>query len=293
MIDVPILNFSSPEEIIRNAEEIIETFKSFGVVAIRGANLTVEQQVFVTKALGDITGWVPNNSTNFEQQYVENHKRLANKEETPGDQIVLGWHMEHVEYDHLSPIIGGSWNMVKFTADPETGRTYFVNTAKLYDTLSDSDKEFLLTAYVLWSEPGDTREYVTKAVRPHWLTGEPTLRFHIAASLTEPKNLDRIYDREPTAEERSRFVELRSRLVNMIHNDEDIRIIHRWNQGDLLIPDLFKGAHSATGGFNSDQREFIGYWLYPENPNLHGEYEGLAREVSDRVARSEKINDAT
>ncbi len=290
MIDVPILNFSSPEEIISNAEEVIETFKSFGVVAIRGANLTVEQQVFVTKALGDLTGWVPNNSSNFEQQYVENHKRLSNKEDIAGDKVALGWHMEHVEYDHISPIIGGSWNMVKFTADPETGRTYFVNTAKLYDTLPDSDKEFLETAYVLWSEPGEDREFVTKAVRQHWLTGEPTIRLHIAEPFTEPKNLARIYDREPTEEERSRFVILRSKIISRIHNDENIRIVHRWNQGDLLIPDLFKGAHAATGGFTSDQREFIGYWLYPEDPDTHVEYEGLAKEVSNRVARTEELN---
>ena len=288
MINAPILHYSSVEEVIENAETILEIFKTEAAVAIRGVHPTVEQQVQIIKGLGDVSGWVPNNSSNFEQQYVESHKRIINKENTSGDTIVLGWHMEHVEYDHISPIIGGCWNMVKFTADPDTGRTYVVDTAKLLASLPKEDQDFLSDMEVQWSEPGEDRKYITKAVRNHWLTGEPTLRLHIGTIDTVPENLYSVEGREPTDSERSRFVALRTGLMERIHNDESLRIVHRWNQGDILLPDLFKGAHTITGGFSSEDREFVGYWLYPEAPDADEEYENLTSAVSERTHRVEE-----
>jgi hypothetical protein len=39
-------------------------------------------------------------------------------------------------------------------------------------------------------------------------------------------------------------------------------MVHRWQQGDLIIPDMFKLAHAVTGGFKSEDREFRGIWAY-------------------------------
>lgn len=35
-------------------------------------------------------------------------------------------------------------------------------------------------------------------------------------------------------------------------------MVHQWQKGDLLIPDLFKLAHAVTGGFVQNQRQLDG-----------------------------------
>lgn len=266
MLEPRIFNFSTANEIIDNAEKILESFKTDIVVCIRGANLSIEDQHLVAQKLGDVFSWAPNSSEPSGEQYVESHKRLENKESLSGDEVFLNWHMEHVEYDQTDfPIIAGIWNMLTFTTDSENGKTYFYDTANLYNNLSDKDKDFLSRCDCTWSDYLRENPYVSQVVQTHWLTGEKVIRLNLNERTTIPGNLYNFDNRKPTEDERNYFVGLRDFLVKTIQESTQDRIIHKWQQGDLLIPDLFKGAHAATGGFSSEQREFVGIWARPTN----------------------------
>lgn len=265
MNSVTIYELTSVKEAVDSAQAIVETFKEESVVALRGINPSYEEQIEITRALGDVAGWVPNNSTNFLEKYVESHERLKDKESISGDDIALGWHMEHVEFDDRIPIVAGSWNMVRFTAPSHVGKTLFVDTSKIYNNLAEEEQEFLGSCVAGWRINGDT-DVTSKVVKNHWLTGEKTIRIAVETGHTYPENLFTVEDRTPSETERKKFVTIRDKIVNEIRLNKDIRISHSWQQGDLLIPDLFKGAHAATGGFSSDEREFIGMWLYPTDP---------------------------
>jgi alpha-ketoglutarate-dependent taurine dioxygenase len=66
----------------------------------------------------------------------------------------------------------------------------------------------------------------------------------------------------PSQESLDYFKSLIRKIEKIIMENEDIRIVHNWQQGDLVIPDLFKLAHAVTGGFKPEDREFRGIWAY-------------------------------
>jgi alpha-ketoglutarate-dependent taurine dioxygenase len=68
----------------------------------------------------------------------------------------------------------------------------------------------------------------------------------------------------PKKSELRYFQTLIRKIEDIVWNNEDIRIVHRWQQGDLVIPDLFKLAHAVTGGFRPEDREFRGIWGYKD-----------------------------
>lgn len=260
------ITMTSYDEIIENIDLVIEKFTKDTIVAIRDANLTEEEQGKLAKALGDKLGWFPNNSSRFEQRYQESHARLMNKEAAGTDEVVLGYHLEHVDYDNYVPIVAGVWNMFKFTADPEAGKTYFTDTSLIFRNMSTEWQEFLKKCVISWYESDGTGPFLTPAVQTHWLTGDDTIRMDIHNKVSTPELLATVDGRAPSDEEKALLVEIRDHYIDQILNNPDVRIVHKWKQGDIVIPDLFKHAHAATGGFSSDQREFVGLWVYPENP---------------------------
>jgi alpha-ketoglutarate-dependent taurine dioxygenase len=262
----PII-MTSYDEIVQNLDLVIEKFKEETIVVIRGANLTTDEQGALARAIGDKVGWFPNNSSKFEQRYQENHARLEKKEEAGPDKVVLTYHVEHVDYDLHTPIIAGVWNMIKFTADPESGKTYFTDTSLIFRQMPEEWQQFLKRCTTTWSESDNSGPFLTPAVQTHWLTGQDVIRIDIHDIQTTPEYLYTVDGREPTTEERQLFVTIRDHYVTQILDNPEVRIVHRWQQGDIVIPDLFKHAHAATGGFSSDQREFVGLWIYPSNPD--------------------------
>lgn len=260
------ISISSYDEAEENIELIFEKLKEDSVVVLRGVNLTTEQQAEFVKSMGDFTGWFPNHSHNFNQRYREDHARTEHKEKAGPDAVVVSWHLEHVDFDTHTPIVAGAWNMLKFTADPSTGKTYFVNTAELYKNLPAEDQDFLNKSLVKWYETDGSGPFYTPAVQHHWATNEPVIRIDIRTVVSSPEMLYEFDGREPTEEEKAKFVSLRNDYVDSILGDEEVRLVHKWQQGDLLLVDLFKNAHAVTGGFSSDDREFTGEWIYPRFP---------------------------
>lgn len=255
------------EEALGSIPSIVDRFLEDGIAVIRGINLSDEEQIKLARAIGDEIGWVPNNSSNFNERYQESHANNTKKDTTSGDEIALEWHMEHVEYDAYAPIIAGVWNMYKFSADPETGKTYFFDASKAYLDLPEDWKLFLSKCTAVWSKLEGAGPFYTPSVQDHWKTGEKVIRIDVTS--TEATSDDALYTydgRTPTPDERKLYAKIRDHFISEIQNNTENRIVHRWNQGDLVIPDLFKMVHAVTGGFESKDREFIGYWMYPRDP---------------------------
>jgi alpha-ketoglutarate-dependent taurine dioxygenase len=267
MVNMPnleMLQASSLEEALLLVEDIAEKLKTEVVVGVRGPNLSDSEQIVFTKALGDVIGWYPNNTSDFKEKYQEDHAQNLTKSTTTGDEVCLEWHLEWISYK--TPIIGATWNMIHFTSDPENGKTYFVDSSLIYSQMSKEMQDFALRCVSSWHEIDRSGPYYTDVVQEHPITKDLVLRIDITDVDSTPDLLHTVDGREPTDEERVQYMALRDYFTDQAYNNEDIRVVHRWQQGDLLIPNMFKAIHAVTGGFESKDRKFIGYWAYPQEP---------------------------
>lgn len=264
---------SSKEELKFRLSEIVDLQTKNSIVGIRGIRLTEEEQLQLVKDLGDIAGWAPNNNDTFNHKYIENHSSNSSVKRSTGDQIILSWHLEHVDYDEYIPLIAGVWNMRVFNCDPESGKTYFIDSRKIFKSIySEEEKNFLRNCRAVWteSEP-DGKKYVNyvNVIQNHWSTDEEQLRIELH-HLAETELY--LYDgNSPTPEEKENFLGLIKRFEQEVQTNEDIRIVHKWEEGDILLPDLFSLAHAVTGGFDPKDREFTGFWCYLTTPSAVGE----------------------
>ena len=265
-MDVPILDYKTKEELYSDFDRVKSTFMSNKIVSIRGLSFSKEEQEKLTLDLGDTIGWFPNNSSpTILNKYTESHSQNTRVSDSDGQKIILDWHIEHVDYDRHCPLVAGLWNMWHFDCTPGTGLTYFVDTTKVYTLLDESEQQFLLDSEISWTDAyGFGPHYGTAAV-PHWITGDPTIRIeitrHIKTSLILYKGS------EPSEERVSAFKTLQDKILDIIETNLDLRYVYQWQQGDILIPDLFSLAHAVTGGFDPKDRSFTGHWLFSKDPS--------------------------
>jgi alpha-ketoglutarate-dependent taurine dioxygenase len=167
------------------------------------------------------------------------------------------------------PIIGGSWNMTKFTADVDSGKTYFFDSSLAYSMLEEEEQAFLSKCHASWYSHSDIGPHFAPAVAPHWISNKKVIRLELSRSIAI--NLFSFDGRRPTDGESDTFKDLTQKIHDIIENEETCRIVHRWNQGDIVFPDLFRMAHSVTGGFSPEDREFSGMWLFSKDVESESE----------------------
>lgn len=262
------IHLKNLEELKSNLHLIKNELISSSIVCIRGLKISKEEQLKLVKNLGDIFSWTPNSSSSFNHQYIENHTGNISIPNSTGEQVVLNWHMEHIDYDNYTPLIAGVWNMEKFICSSDVGMTYFMDSRKIYKKIyTDDEKNFLKNCISSWTQYySNNRQFLNTAnlVNTHWLSQEEQIRLEMhhmdSLKLFRYKNI------EPTEKEQQLFNNLVARFISTVYNDTDLRIVHKWKEGDILIPDLHCLVHAVTGGFTSDQREFTGYWCYLNSP---------------------------
>ncbi len=271
MIYVQPVEFPGIDGVLSNSEYYKDKFINDSVICFRNANLTEQEQFKFCRELGSLFGW---SLINDESKYVENHERKSEIVSGP-DDIIVEWHVEHTYY--ANPIVASTWNMYNFKTDNENGKTYFIDTNVVFEMLTEDEKQFLLNSRI--TEPDFIKEAQLKngfasgtlnfmdeypIVAEHWLTGKPIIRFTI---LPQPHMVRLVSYKgiEPSQDDLTYFETIIRKIENIIWNNEDIRIVHKWQQGDLVIPDMFKLAHAVTGGFKAEDREFRGIWGYKES----------------------------
>lgn len=265
MIPIEPIEFPGTEHIVQNIEFYKNKFISDSVIAFRNANLTKDEGFKFSQEFCKAIGVY----VHEKDKYVENHARRPNMISTGPDEILVEWHVEHTYYPN--PIIAAIWNMYNFNTDTENGKTYFVDTGLIFDMLSDSEKEFLVNCNIT-EEESIKKQLMTQSkisdnypiISKHWITEKPIIRFTMLPGERYPV-LVSFNGGTPKDTEIEQFELIMSKIIKTIRENEDIRLVHKWQQGDIVIPDLFKLAHAVTGGFTPDNREFIGIWVHKYN----------------------------
>jgi len=261
------------QSIIQDIDDYIDVFKKDAVIVFRGARVSRSEQLLVTKLFGDKMGWYPNSSELGERiwSYEENHSHtmnMYNRHNTKRDEIFLSWHLEHM--GHHNPAVGATWNMEKFRCETGVGNTLFVNISDVYDMFSQDDADFLkkckVAAFYGWSldEPGHQQvPALHDAVEKYEPSGRNALRLSALFKYDRDTYYLHSFDgRQPSDYEEARFLELSLFFTKQIHNNEDVRQVHEWNEGDVVVVDLFLMAHAVLGGFLPGHRFFHGYWAH-------------------------------
>lgn len=257
MINLIPIEYPGTKEVIKNIDFYKEKFLNDSVIVFRNANLSLEEQREFHLLLGEQFNW----NTAHRGYYEENHKNNPAVGIVGPDEIMLNWHVEHFAYSN--PIIAGTWNMFNFSCSSECGKTYFVDTSLVYQMLKKDMQEFL-NSCILDTEGIDSFNKFSKSslyspVLEHWATKKLVIRLPL-----HDKNvkIHSVNNNIPTEPDYEKFKIIQTEIKNIIRNNEDIRIVQKWKQGDLVLMDAFKLAHAVTGGFNSEDRSFFGIWGY-------------------------------
>lgn len=272
MIYTNPIEFTSIDEVIENFDYYKKIFLNDGLLLFRNANLSFEEQEIIHNKLEKKF-----NCIEYKNTYVENHGNngLVPKKFGP-DDIMLDWHVEHPYY--IIPIVFSTWRMYNFKTDPENGKTYFVDMENLFNILPKDYQEFLKLcneSNTLENRGNIKNEH--NSIGYHWINNNPVVR---TACLVDSKaNLKlRYFDgRLPTEKEIIEHKNIMHFVREEIYHNLDIRIVHKWNEGDLLVPDMYKMCHAVTGGFLPQDREFSGMWGYYNIDNVT-EVDGLSYE---------------
>lgn len=266
IIDSPNFN-----DFVNNIDYYSNQFVLNGVIAYRNANFSKEQQYKIMQKIGDNLNWYP--KTGYDNYieityYQENHKRKYRDDSSRLDKekILLDFHMEHPYY--TNPIVAATWNMHLFSGSSKNGRTAFVDTSRLYESMPEKWQIFLLNCVEIIKKNTkishnayELKTHKIQCVQSHWFNNNLTIRMNL-----DPQEnfceIEFIDGKRVTEKDLFLFQKIKNFIFNEILKNNDIRLYHEWQQGDLVVVDLFKMAHAVYGGFLPEEREFFGYWAY-------------------------------
>ena len=269
------IEVSSLEDAVSKVQEIVDIFLDEGLLKLKGHKFSREEQLLFTRSMGDILGWNVNSNTvpdNFNSELVERwafeagHSDNPQVEESGSDHYLLGWHIEQVFY--IDPFLAGIWNMHHIGyEDKKAGRTFFADSIRIYDDLTQGEKDFLEKSVVIWDKPiGPDRgfgPFYTKAIDVHPNTNKKVIRLESDGGTLIPLELYQFDGRTPTDEEIEQFNKIFAELRERLDRDLDIRYEQEWDEGDVIIVDLFRMYHALTGGFGLGQRKFYATFTRP------------------------------
>lgn len=263
MNKVKVIEFPGYDELKNNFNAYKDIFLNEQIIAFRNANVDFETQTKIMHLFGDNLNWYPNSMDTRPSEYIEDHHKHMNEANVINkNEIMLGWHQEHVENSE-DIFVGGMWNMELFNCEPDSGKTYFIDMSKVYNSFTTTDQEFLNSCIVsiknYWQIEGEessNQDTIYKLVSNHWITNEKTIRTFYGKG--EKVNLHSVNGNDPTQLEIDKFNLLHDEIFTKVWLDNEIKMEHEWQEGDLLVPDLFKLAHCVTGGFDKDQRRLKG-----------------------------------
>lgn len=257
MKNIELVEFPGVDVFKEDIEGYVEEFLNGKILAFRNANCTQAEQEEITKLLGDRLGWWPNSLSDEDPTYHETHEQSMNERNTSDNaSLILGWHLEHVGPGEV--YVGASWCMNLYRCSPDAGKTYFVDVLALFASLSEEDQSLMRQSVVVL-EPMDPDAPIGQPyalVEKHWVLGKDVPRCVLNNS--HRTKLVSVAGAEPTAEQVETFDRVFNYLVDQVNNNEDIRLVQSWQEGDMLIFDVFRWAHAVTGGFNAGERRLDG-----------------------------------
>jgi len=279
---VPVVNLETYENFLSNIENIVDIYNDVGVVVLRGHNFSDEEHKNAARSLGGHLKWNMFHGAEAHTEsafYDGGHSDLQDEKTyfLKQDEYLLDWHIEQVYY--VKPILAGLWNMYHFSAPQGSGNTQFMDSCKLYELLADEDKELLSNSIIYWKKQSHTGSgpYYTRAVAPHPTANKPTIRVETDRGCEVPPLLYLLNNEEPSEAEKTKFNDVVEYIKLQLNSNKELLYVHEWEEGDLLVVDLFRMYHSVKGGFARGERKFKGLAMRPEvyNHDLHESLETL------------------
>lgn len=263
MITIKTIEYPGVQHIRENFEIYKKLFLENAVISFRNAHCDKAEQDEVMRIFGDNLGWWPNSDSSNDSRYEETHHRHMDEVNTTNkDAMMLGWHQEHVQLTQ-GTYLGANWCMNLFKCAPGAGNTFFVDMLGVYNSMPDNFKNVLDHAKVqitsFWGphEKVDQNDSATyEIVKKHWILGDNVLRVFLASP--ELTKLTSVNEEEPTQEQQDTFKEAINFIIDQVRNNESIQLIQEWQEGDMVISDMFRMAHAVGGGFDKEQRKLDG-----------------------------------
>lgn len=272
------INFIGIDDIKLNWDKYQNILLKDGLFVLRNANVSLDEQKKIQEIIGTAMNCFPNEEDKADLDYVETHEIVQRTIKANKDEVLLNWHIEHAEFDNS--MVLGIWSMEIFTAEPGHGNTVFVNTTDLYNKLPAEDREFLKSSIAVfpagmvssdlqWGQDEliQSNSLTGPFIREHWITKEPIVRI----SFWVDQWLSKMADRATSEEDKIRFKQLFDYFWKEVKENKENWIVQEWQQGDLLIVDLQKMAHTVLGGFSPKDRKLQGVFSYEYNVRKYPE----------------------
>lgn len=281
--------------VLKNIEKYAQSFVRHGLFGIKKAYFTTEEAERILEAVGEVLGWSlpPLKEMHvYHQSYDEQIRNEGTKSES---ENMIQWHLEGVSSKY--PQRAAGWNMYKFSCIPGTGATGFVDTSKLWQNLPSHHKGFLNNTEIIhfpifsgdetkirqsveyfatWVEKNNkviwleinnelVPSFARKALGQHPNSGLSCLMVcPCEESFGVQDFLLSVAGRAPSKDHKNQFIELFKWLHKEIAKTEN-QIWWEWDEGDFVVPDLYRMIHTAQGGFDVGQRAFHGNWCFSKN----------------------------
>ena len=310
-------------------DEISVAVATLGYAIFRNANWTTEESDRFMSEFSQFHGWkiASKYPSPPHWTYIEDHTHTLGLHgvQRTKDQLFVHWHAEQTNLEF--PQYGALWQMLEKTGDPDAGKTGFVDNAVLYDLLNEDEKKFAERCHVImlpfigevdpidilskmrvndrgnmfvpfFSDGMVQANFVRPLVEIHPHTGRKCLRFNShweefmrGTELTEGvmAKVVLVDGNPPNPEDSSKADQLLLKSAKRVYLDDSIQTWISWQQGDIILPDLFRMTHGVRGGFSYGERKFRGIWAFndeqflPADPKQIETYSSLSAEYCFRL----------
>jgi alpha-ketoglutarate-dependent taurine dioxygenase len=240
-------------------------------------------------------------------KYQEDHSFSVAQAEmlnsNSGTDVITAWHLEHPQLKY--PPCGAIWYMDKKICLKEFGSTGFVDMELILDevpspyvdflqgceivqmsfnSLSDNEDIDIFTSitedgnrsyvHIAWPKTDfGIPSYLRPAIDVNPATNKKTLRVTPKGELYRGKfighdRLARYEGRRPTSSEDEYFNLISEWTFANVTQNPEFQYWHNWDEGDIILVDLFAMAHAVRGGFQPGERIMKGILAFPKIDNL-------------------------
>lgn len=244
-----------------NFVNIADAVRIHGVVGLRVPEKERKSTLLdeLTGEVGTLLGWSTEGGSGELFKYREDHSTIEHLSVTGMETPLVPWHVSgiHGEKHHA----GVFWEMEKFSAPKGSGKTGFFDCEYLCKIISPKWKELLRSAKVVHLDGYHTKPRSAIEINP--LTGNEAIRIRTDSDQCEEK-LFSVDEREPTESEQLIFRQISIWAFFNARSNTQHQYFWEWQEGDVVIVDLFRMAHSVFGGFLPGQRVLVGNWAFYE-----------------------------
>ncbi len=302
-----VFEYKGIDDVIENVDTYSEVFNTFGLLCFRNAHLDDDGCLDVLSELSKNFAWTPfskdfdnqRSSWKYTQNYDERIKTDPDFENGGSSESLINrWHLEGMAKIRTQHAAG--WNMRHFRCDSGLGETGFINMLLLAEKLPPEMLDFLSRSRVIhyptinrkittgaeisrlfmqsvsnleeqiWCQDGEIEVacHAHSPLESHPHSGNSVLRLCPCDEEWGVQHILLSVDSLQPSIEQGKFFEEIHRWLSSETLNIDNQWWHEWEEGDFVIPDLFVMLHSAKAGFQIGEREFDGFWCFPNGTPL-------------------------